>query len=469
MDVQHILFSFDNQRLFGSYEIGRLDVEACASKFARLCRNALQDEYPDADIEVIYDYDPETNELLMTADSIMINGDRYSEEVGNVMAIIDLVRNRSEWTVQQDWLKITDASLRSGIPVTLIHWMCEHGVVSDAVQSSGVWELTPRALNELFSTIGMRAQITNILEVKFNTNGIHQMTFHPSSMLDTNLADCQYEMYVVQPTEALTSTFTPDNSRFVITHDENVLIVHIEHFFEEGAWHHPVWIYEIYVAEVLNQARRQGIKSVTKESSVGNKTRISTISLSFSHSYADYLSIRSVIDSDKQILLKLIQDVELALSGGPVWKVEYESNERLFCLEVLEPLLNKMGFIDVNYRGGRKEYGKDFTFAELTVFGEYRYYGLQAKDGDMSGRVNSAVDEIIGQLEDAFAMPYQERDSRDLRYISHFIVAISGDYTENALEKIREKVKLKGRSGSVYFWHRTKIQELIQIAWFSER
>jgi len=146
------------------------------------------------------------------------------------------------------------------------------------------------------------------------------------------------------------------------------------------------------------------------------------------------------------------------------WKREYEINESLFCTEVLAPLLRRMGFISVRYRHGTKEYGKDFTFSELTPFGQLRHYGLQAKAGNVSGEVNSEIDEILGQMEDAFSMPYYEVGSKESRYISVFIIAISGQYTENSKEKIIEKMP-KGVIGSVYFLDREAIIELIERCW----
>ncbi len=127
-------------------------------------------------------------------------------------------------------------------------------------------------------------------------------------------------------------------------------------------------------------------------------------------------------------------------------------------------LLRRMGFRFVRYTHGTREYGKDFTFSELTPFGYYRHYGLQAKAGDVRGGVNAAIDEIIGQTKDAFEMPYYELGSKDARYISTFIVAISGRFTENAREKIVEKIP-KGIIGSVYFIDRELLLELIERHW----
>ncbi len=164
--------------------------------------------------------------------------------------------------------------------------------------------------------------------------------------------------------------------------------------------------------------------------------------------------------ADLQILIHV---AEVALSGLP-WKDEYAANEDAFCRQLLHPLLRRMGFVFVQYTHGKREYGKDFTFSELTPFGHFRHYGLQAKAGDVSGGVNAAIDELLGQIEDAFSMPYYEVGSKDPRYISTFVIAISGRFTENAREKMVEKMH-KGVIGSIYFLDRERITELVERFW----
>ncbi len=175
--------------------------------------------------------------------------------------------------------------------------------------------------------------------------------------------------------------------------------------------------------------------------------------------------INDFIEQAVQKINRLILAAEISL-GGITWKKEYETNEALFCLEVLLPLLRRMKFNSVRYSHGTKEYGKDFTFSELAPFGDLRHYGLQAKAGNISGSVNSDIDEIIGQIEDAFSMPYFEVGSKDPRFISVFIIAISGRFTENAKDKIVYKMP-KGIIGSVYFLDKEKITELIERYWTS--
>lgn len=133
------------------------------------------------------------------------------------------------------------------------------------------------------------------------------------------------------------------------------------------------------------------------------------------------------------------------------------ANEEKYTIDVLLPLFRTMGFIDVKYNHGNREFGKDITFSEIDKFGVRRNYGIQVKAGDVSGSVGSDIDNIIAQIEDAFSMPYVEITSREKRYVSDFIIAISGRFTSNSKDKILEKISRR----NVYFLDIDKTQELI--------
>ena len=163
------------------------------------------------------------------------------------------------------------------------------------------------------------------------------------------------------------------------------------------------------------------------------------------------------------LLIDLVKRAELILSGA-YWRKEYDTDEKLFCTEIIFPLLRKMDFVDVRFNHGVREYGKDFTFSELTKFGNLRHFAIQAKAGNLKGSVNAQIDEIIGQLNDAFAMPYYEVSANETRNISTFIIAISGHFTENAKDKIIQKIPSFFK-GCVYLIDRDKILELIERYW----
>lgn len=170
-----------------------------------------------------------------------------------------------------------------------------------------------------------------------------------------------------------------------------------------------------------------------------------------------------VIEKYSSLLKEMIRKTELILSGA-VWRKEYETDEKLFCTDIIFPLLRKMDFIDVRFSHGIREYGKDFTFSESTKFGNLRHFAIQAKAGNLRGNVNAQIDEIIGQLNDAFTMPYYEVSANESRNISTFIIVISGHFTENAKDKIIQKIPQQFK-GCVYLIDRDKILELIEKYW----
>ena len=67
------------------------------------------------------------------------------------------------------------------------------------------------------------------------------------------------------------------------------------------------------------------------------------------------------------------------------------------------------------------------------------------------------VEEIIGQIDDAFTMPYIDTSSRERRYISEMFIVISGRFTDNAKDKIIEKVSQR----NVSFIDIDKVEELL--------
>ena len=161
---------------------------------------------------------------------------------------------------------------------------------------------------------------------------------------------------------------------------------------------------------------------------------------------------------------KRFQEIVLEIEGYTERLLEGEElssdvldDEKRFSLEVLLPLFRSMLFSDVKYNHGKREFGKDVTFSEIDRFGVRRNYGVQVKVGDLSGEVGAEMDKIIGQIEDAFSMPYVNTTSREKRYISDLIIAISGRFTDNAKDKIIEKINRR----NIYFLDIDKVQELL--------
>ena len=168
------------------------------------------------------------------------------------------------------------------------------------------------------------------------------------------------------------------------------------------------------------------------------------------------MPINRAVKRFKQIVQEIEGHAERLLEGEDV-SSEILDDEKKFAIELLLPLFRSMGFVDVKYNHGKREFGKDVTFSEIDKFGVRRNFGVQAKAGDLSGEAGAEIDQIIAQIEDAFTMPYINTTSREKRFISDLIVAISGRFTDNAKDKIIEKANRR----NLYFLDIDKIQELL--------
>jgi len=168
-----------------------------------------------------------------------------------------------------------------------------------------------------------------------------------------------------------------------------------------------------------------------------------------------------LIQQAEQIIKEIEGAAELTL-GSPFKEIGDAENEADFTISILVPLLRKMGFSDVRYNHGKKEYGKDIIFSRRTEFDEYEYWGVQVKFGDVLGGVNSDIDTLVGQAEDAFKMPFYDVYTRSRQRISKLLIAISGKFTENAVEKICEKIESHPLKNNIVFVDGEKIKTLAE-------
>lgn len=109
-----------------------------------------------------------------------------------------------------------------------------------------------------------------------------------------------------------------------------------------------------------------------------------------------------------------------------------DMDEKQFRQELVMPILKQMGFIDVADTQGPNEFGLDVRFAEYDRFGTKRWYGAQLKVGDMSGKVDGKVNEIVAQVETAFKVSFKDLTSKQDTFVSEMYVIVSGRFKDNA-------------------------------------
>lgn len=184
------------------------------------------------------------------------------------------------------------------------------------------------------------------------------------------------------------------------------------------------------------------------------------ISLAYSCEF-EATTFEDLIRAIDQMTAEIDGATDIAL-GSPFERIENCNKESDFTVKILLPLFRNLGFSNVKYNHGNKEYGKDITFARRSEFDEYEYYGVQVKYGDVSGGASGEINELISQAIDAFKMPFYDVYSRNKVRISKMVIAISGKFTQNAIEKIVDGITEFPLKNNIIFIDGEKIKTLLE-------
>ncbi|HXO29533.1 MAG TPA: hypothetical protein VOA80_19440 [Thermoanaerobaculia bacterium] len=175
----------------------------------------------------------------------------------------------------------------------------------------------------------------------------------------------------------------------------------------------------------------------------------------------DAEKVQTAIEMAEQIVAEIDGTAELRL-GSELWAPTSADNEQEFTLRTVLPILRKLGFQNVKYNHGRREFGRDILFARITEFQELEHWGAQVKFGNITGGADSEIDSLLGQIDDAFAMPFYDLYSKQKQWISKLAIIISGKFTENAIEKICEKIQSHVIRNNVLFIDGDKLQTMAE-------
>ena len=179
-------------------------------------------------------------------------------------------------------------------------------------------------------------------------------------------------------------------------------------------------------------------------------------------------TLGQIIDQADQLVGEIDGATDLQI-GTPLPSLEDVIDERGFTISVIIRLLRKLGFSNVRYSHGCREFGRDVLFARLDEFDGLEFWGAQVKHGDVSGAVGSDIDNIVGQVDDAFKMPFYDVYTRKKQHMSKLLIAISGTFSANAAEKICEKIEVASVRNNVVFLDGERIATLAERLRFKPR
>ena len=136
-------------------------------------------------------------------------------------------------------------------------------------------------------------------------------------------------------------------------------------------------------------------------------------------------------------------------------------NEKCFREEIVGPLLRSMGYKNVRHTHGPNEFGKDFIAVDSDKTHEY-HVAFVIKAGNVSGKSDSTVDDIISQIEMAFNVQYTSPDTMQQVSMSKVVVIVSGKYLDNAKIRLSSKYGDQCKRGILQFWDSAKVEALIK-------
>lgn len=163
--------------------------------------------------------------------------------------------------------------------------------------------------------------------------------------------------------------------------------------------------------------------------------------------------------------IHLVGEIEGAAEmrlGAQLWAPSNAENEKEFTLGTVLPIIRKLGFQNVRYNHGKREFGRDVLFARVTEFQDLEFWGAQIKFGDVSGGAVADINELLMQLDDAFKMPFYDLYTKQQQRISKLAIIVSGKFTENAIEKICEKIESHSLRNNVVFIDGEKLATLAE-------
>lgn len=112
-------------------------------------------------------------------------------------------------------------------------------------------------------------------------------------------------------------------------------------------------------------------------------------------------------------------------------------SEAQFRIDLLIPLLTRIGCKNVRERHGPEEYGKDITFSEVSPLGT-TYVAVVAKVGNISGAASGVqnLNTVLNQVNMAFEMDYEDIETKQKHRINRVIVWTTGKIANNAEKRI---------------------------------
>lgn len=135
-----------------------------------------------------------------------------------------------------------------------------------------------------------------------------------------------------------------------------------------------------------------------------------------------------------------------------------ETKEEGFREDFIQPLLVKLGFVNISNKHGSQEFGKDYVFSEIDRFAHYRHMVVQAKHEESINQ-GRKVDDLLSQVRQAFTVPYSLPSAHhEVRRVSAVYVFNTGTITDNATTQIANGLTDPAARCNVHFFDGAQLE-----------
>ena len=183
------------------------------------------------------------------------------------------------------------------------------------------------------------------------------------------------------------------------------------------------------------------------------------VTLTYSIVVSAELDAKDAFEVLRQRYEAITERSEALLGERSLIGVLTSGDESLFTREVVMPALERPGMLDVRLVHGVDEHGRDVLYRYQHPLGFEVLGAVQCKAGDISGRAGRQVDEILAQIQDAMAFPVYDLNTKSERPVAEVIVAVSGEFTGYAIQRIRHRLQAPTAS-RVWFWSARDFKEM---------
>jgi hypothetical protein len=465
--VTYVHYSFDISELYGPFSNEYKSIESF-EKYARLCHDELQRMYPNAEI-VVSPVDQEGIQPTSSKTLVYVSDNFEEVESGSEAQVVKGLCERiyqqfDNWLVKKNVVQVLDSSRYCSFSATTVRWACQYGLIADSSRHMGLWQVPLDGLLYFKNQYGAGIDLsqhtagasTQILFLVWEELGDIQLAQLPSHCKLLISARGGFGV-------PLLTAHHSNLQVHAVDHDVEVIV---NHFVDIVPWQNSRWAYANYASGMLHHAHKLNLQVEYATYQEDNTEIVCGVSFKFKDIAPSDTILKQHLESKFQILAEVIELAEISLKGGPEWKAIYETAEDPFRVEVIEKILKELGFTKVRHTHGPDEYGRDFICSMPLKSGENIHIGVQVKKGDISGGANSLIDTIISQIKDAFSIPFTRFPDqlRSENYIAIMIIATSGSFTNNAIQKILHQIP-KELIGSVFFWDQATIRDLISQIW----